>query len=50
MVPNAFERQKQTWQSQPFPAQLLQAVPEIIIVLNASRQIVFTNEAWVRVP
>lgn len=41
-----FERQKQTWQSQPLLAQVLHAVPEIIIVLNASRQIVFANEAF----
>ena len=41
-----FVRQQQMWQSQPFLAQVLHAVPEIIIVLNASRQVVFANEAF----
>lgn len=40
-----FERQQQAWQSQPFLAQVLQAVPEIIIVLNSNQEMVFANEA-----
>ncbi len=42
-----FERQKRAWQSQPFLAQVLHAVPDIILVLNSSRQIVFANETLV---
>lgn len=39
------ERQRQAWQSQPFLTQVLQAVPEIIVVLNSSQQVIFANEA-----
>ncbi|MBA4387094.1 MAG: histidine kinase [Verrucomicrobia bacterium] len=39
-----FERQKREWQTQPFLSQVLNAVPEIILVLNSSRQIIFANE------
>jgi len=41
-----FERQKRAWQSQPLLTQVLQALPEMILVVNASRQMVFANEAF----
>jgi signal transduction histidine kinase len=41
---NHLERQQRAWQSQPFLTQVINAVTEIILVLNASRQIIFANE------
>jgi signal transduction histidine kinase len=41
------ERQQRAWQSQPFLTQVLDAVPERILVLNSSQQIVFANATLV---
>lgn len=39
------EAQRRAWQDQPLLAQILQAMPESILVLNSSQQVVFANAA-----
>ncbi|OGV62507.1 MAG: hypothetical protein A2283_01285 [Lentisphaerae bacterium RIFOXYA12_FULL_48_11] len=41
-----FERQKLDWQSQPFLRQVLNALGEVILVLNSSKQIVFATNTF----
>jgi len=41
-----FERQKVAWQSQPFLTQVLNAIGEVILVLNSSQHIVFANNTF----
>lgn len=42
---NPLEQQRRAWRSQPCLAQVLDAAPEILLVLNANWQIVFANQA-----